>query len=299
MLILDAQVHSWYSDRPSRPWDPSYRPVHWNKQSYLQSVGQTNSPAMVLDEMAEAGVDGAMLTPVGVYGTNIELELEAAEERPDKFQVIGVVDHMAPDLAQQLEAARSRGLRGIRMIPMREPERVARREFDTFLSVCRDLGLVVTLSLSHPLDPNLVELLRENSEVFFYIDHLGAGLAPPVLEFRPEQPFRNLDAVIALAELDNVGIKLTGAPSLSNEQYPFRDIWDPVRRLIDAFGVERMSWGSDYSRTAGLYSYWHGVNYLRELPYLSDEQRTWLYGATLMERTGWQPDQVSLRTGAG
>lgn len=292
MLILDAQVHSWLSDRPSRPWDENYRRNHWDRQTYLQHAGQTNSPAMVLAEMEEVGVGGAMLTPLGVYGANSDFELAAVEEYPDKFAVIGVFDHLATDLAEQMRAAKARGLRGVRMIPMREPERIARREFDNFLGLCRELELVVTMSLVHPVDPNLIDLFRQNPGVFFYIDHLGAGLAPPILEFRPTEPFRNLPGVLELAQLRNVGIKLTGAPSLSGEEFPFRDIWSPIEQLVSAFGAERISWGSDFSRTASLHSYWHGVRYLEELPFLSDEQRTLIYGETLMQRTGWRPAEL-------
>ena len=147
MIVLDAQVHSWYSDRPSRPWVPEYRVTHRELRSYLQHAGQTNSPDMVLEEMAEAGVDGALLTPVGVYGADIELELEAAQSRPDKFQVIGLIDHLAPDAAQRLADGRARGLRGVRMIPMREPDRIARGEFERVLNACGELGLAVMLSL--------------------------------------------------------------------------------------------------------------------------------------------------------
>ena len=254
MIVLDAQVHAWCSDRPSRPWVRRYREIHRDKPSYLQHAGQTNSPDMVRAEMAEAGVDGALLTPVGVYGTNIDFELDAAEREPDRFQVIGLVDHLADDVAEHLAAARARGLRGIRMIEMREPDRVARGEFEPVLRACADLGLVVMLSLAHPLDPQLPELFGRHRDVFFYIDHLGTGFAPPILGFRPEEPFRHLDTVLTLADLPNVGVKLTGAPSLSAESYPFRDVWPAAVALVGAFGADRVSWGSDYTRTAGLCS---------------------------------------------
>jgi predicted TIM-barrel fold metal-dependent hydrolase len=288
MVVLDAQVHSWCSDRPSRPWVPGYREAHRDKQSYLQHAGQTNSPDMVKAEMAEAGVDGALLTPVGVYGKNIDFELEAAEQDPDRFQVIGLVDHLADDVAGHLAAAQTRGLRGVRMIEMREPERVARGEFDAVLRACGELGLVVMLSLSHPLDPQLPRLFRAHPRVFFYIDHLGTGFAPPILGFRPAEPFRHLAAVLALAELPNVGIKLTGAPSLSAERYPFRDVWPAAVALVTTFGPDRVSWGSDYTRTAGLCSYRESTDYLAEIPDFGDEERALLYGETLLHWTGWK-----------
>lgn len=293
VIVLDAQVHSWYSDRPSRPWVPEYRVTHRELRSYLQHAGQTNSPDMVLGEMAEAGVDGALLTPVGVYGADIELELEAAQSRPDKFQVIGLIDHLAPDAAQRLADGRARGLRGVRMIPMREPDRIARGEFERVLNACGDLGLAVMLSLKYPLDPQLPQLFKRHSRVTFYIDHLGTGYAPPILGWRPSEPFEHLPTVLQLAKIQNVCIKLTGAPSLSYEPYPFKDVWQPALQLVEAYGADRVSWGSDYTRVAGLASYWEGRHYLEELPGLSPEQLTLIYGETLMQRLGWRPQSAA------
>lgn len=289
MIVLDAQVHSWYSDRPSRPWVAGYRAAHRELRSYLQHAGQTNSPEMVVEEMAEADVDGALLTPVGVYGTDIALELDAAERDPARFQVIGLVDHLSAGVAEHLALSAKRGLRGVRMIPMREPDRVARGEFDRVLRVCSDLGLVCMLSLKHPLDPQLPELFRRFPNVFFYVDHLGTGYAPPILGFRPPNPFEHLAAVLELAAIPNVGIKLTGAPSLSFEDYPYRDLWAPILDLIRAYGPERVSWGSDYSRVAGLCSYWQGRHYIEEIPGLGADQLALILGETLIARTGWDP----------
>jgi L-fuconolactonase len=290
MVVIDAQIHTFYSDRPSRPWTPEFRPQYVpDRPSYLQHAGQTNSPDMALAEMDDVQVDAALLIPVGMYGTSLELELDAAEAHPDRFRVVGLIDHLAPGLGEHLASARSRGLVGVRILEMREPERVARGEFDDVLRLCADLDLVVTLSLRHPLDPRLVELFERYSDVFFVIDHLGTGFAPPILGYRPDQPFEQLDAVIALARFPNIGLKLTGAPSLSVESYPFKDIWEPVTRLIAAFGAERVYWGADYSRTAALHSYHEARHYLAEVPSLSQEQLDLVYGEALAHRLDWHP----------
>lgn len=292
-LVLDAQVHAWYSDRPSRPWVPEYRQTHWNLPTYLIHAGQTNSPDMVRSEMDEAGVDGALLTPIGTYGTNLDMELEAAEEHPDRFQVIGLVDHLSPTVSQDIDAAAQRGMRGVRMIGMREPERVARGEFETVLATCAERGLVVMLSISHPLDPQLPELFKRHSGVVFYLDHLGTGYAPPILGFRPERPFEHLSIVTSLSDIPNVCLKLTGAPALSRETFPFRDVWGPVKELVSAFGADRVSWGSDFTRVAAFCSYWEGVHYLREMNAFSHEELALIYGQTLMQKTAWSPESLA------
>ena len=78
-------------------------------------------------------------------------------------------------------------------------------------------------------------------------------------------------------------------PRLSREPYPFRDIWDPVVEIVRTYGADRVAWGSDYTRTAGLHSYRQGVDYLREIPQLAEEEKQLLYAGTVIQRTGWRP----------
>ena len=288
-MIIDVQVHVWYSDRPSRPWDPSYRATYREKQSFLQHAGQSNGPEMAKLEMAEAGVDAALLTSLGIYGWDIEHELQAAEANPGVFQVVGVVDQFSPGVKAHIAASAERGLRGVRLLELRDPARIARREFDRVLEACSDLGLIVVLPMVYPLNLELCELFRRFGDVFFLFNHLATGYAPPILGFRPSDPFERLDTILELAQIKNLGLKLTGAPALSREPYPFRDIWDPVVEIVRTYGADRVAWGSDYTRTAGLHSYRQGVDYLREIPQLAEEEKQLLYAGTVIQRTGWRP----------
>jgi hypothetical protein len=53
---------------------------------------------------------------------------------------------------------------------------------------------------------------------------------------------------VAAAKHRNVALKATGAPSYSSEPYPHRDIHGHIRKLYDAFGPDRMFWGTDITR---------------------------------------------------
>ena len=61
--------------------------------------------------------------------------------------------------------------------------------------------------------------------------------------------------MLALAALPNVAIKISGACTLSHEPYPYNDIWDPVCRVIDAFGLDRCMWGTDWTRAVNFLTY--------------------------------------------
>ena len=69
------------------------------------------------------------------------------------------------------------------------------------------------------------------------IDHLG--LPQPFEPPPPAQPFADLPMVLALAAQPNVAIKITGACTLSHEPFPYPDLWEPLGRIFDAFGLER------------------------------------------------------------
>ena len=64
------------------------------------------------------------------------------------------------------------------------------------------------------------------------------------------EAFIHLDEMTALAKLPNVAVKATGAPHYSTQPYPFRNtIQDGLHRIFDAYGPDRMFWGTDITRT--------------------------------------------------
>jgi predicted TIM-barrel fold metal-dependent hydrolase len=52
--------------------------------------------------------------------------------------------------------------------------------------------------------------------------------------------------MLRLARHPLVHAKLTFLATGSAEEYPFRDMHDPCKKIIDAFGPGRCIWGSDF-----------------------------------------------------
>ena len=98
-----------------------------------------------------------------------------------------------------------------------------------------------------------------------------------------------LPKVLALADYDNVAIKITGACTLSHEPFPYRDIRDPLFRIFDAFGFDRCMWGTDWTRAVALLTYKQGVEAFRVMDRLSDSDRAALMGGTLTRLYDWSP----------
>jgi hypothetical protein len=94
----------------------------------------------------------------------------------------------------------------------------------------------------------------------------------------PDEPFADLPKLLALAAHHNVAVKISGACTLSHEQFPYKDIWDPLGRVFDAFGFDRCMWGTDWTRAVGMLTYEQGVEAFRATDRLSDSEgpRSWV-----------------------
>jgi predicted TIM-barrel fold metal-dependent hydrolase len=95
--------------------------------------------------------------------------------------------------------------------------------------------------------------------------------------------------VLELAAHKNVAIKISGACTLSHQPFPYKDIWDPLARIFDAFGLDRCLWGTDWTRAVGLLTYKQGVDAFRGTDRLSDSDRAMLMGGALRRIYDWAP----------
>jgi L-fuconolactonase len=105
----------------------------------------------------------------------------------------------------------------------------------------------------------------------------------------PEEPFADLPQLLALATYANVAVKVSGACTLSHAPFPYPDLWDPLWRVFDAFGLERCLWGTDWTRAVKLVTYQEGVDAFRSTERLSDSDKVALMGASLTRIYRWAP----------
>jgi predicted TIM-barrel fold metal-dependent hydrolase len=99
-----------------------------------------------------------------------------------------------------------------------------------------------------------------------------------------------LDRVFELAEFPNVALKWSHAPSLLSEHaYPFRDVLPLLRRAIDAFGIERILWASDYTVARDQHgeAWAHSLYYLLDSDQLSLTEKEWILGRSVRQVLRW------------
>ncbi len=277
MATIDAQVHSYERDHPGRPW-----------------VGVLAGPPEVTgDDMVAAmdavGVDGALLISVfAMYRFDPSYAIGVRAAHPDRFALIKPVDTSDPGVVEEIEDwAAMEGTVAIRIMMNDEvSDDPADPAIAAVLAAARRHSLPVNLMCTGRLR-QVAALAAANPETRLVIDHLGLGqpFEPPA----PPEPFADLDHVLPLAKYDNVAIKVSGACTLSHQPFPYDDIWEPLARVFEAFGMERCIWGTDWTRAVNLLTYEQGVEPFRATDRLSDEERAMLMGGALSRIYGWAP----------
>ena len=97
----------------------------------------------------------------------------------------------------------------------------------------------------------------------------------------------HMPGLMALAKIPNVAVKVTGAPGYSGEAYPFPILAGYVRRIYDAFGPDRMFWGTDITKMP---CSWRQciTMFTEEMPWLSDSETALIMGEALSAWWDWE-----------
>ncbi|MBS0638900.1 MAG: amidohydrolase [Proteobacteria bacterium] len=275
MRVIDVQVHVYEKNHPGRPW-----------AGWMHGPDSANGAEMTA-AMGAAGVDAAVIvSSYSMYRFDPSYAMEVYQAFPDKYRVVKPVDVTAPGLDEDVaEWAKTKGTVGIRVMLRDElvsdpaDPRVSR----AFAAAARH-NLPVNFLCWGRLDDG-TEVVQRNPDTVVVIDHLGllqANHPPP-----PDNPWRDLPKLLALAQYPNVRVKISGACTLSHTGYPYDDIWDPVLRIIDAFGIDRCMWGTDWTRTIGMLSYEQATKPFLETKRLSDSDKAKLMGGTVEKVYNW------------
>ena len=275
-LTIDSQVHAYERDRPERPWAGT-----------LQGPAEVTGDDMVA-AMDAVGVDGALLiSPFTMYRYDASYALEVYAKHPTRFGLIRPFDPDSETIDEDIaQWTGTPGVVGARIMLSNQEYEADHPGLNAILAAGGRVGVPVNVMCSTRL-PLFRELALRNPGTRVVVDHLGIAQppAPPPL---PE-PFADLPDVLALAELDNVAIKISGAGTLSHQTFPYPDIWEPLRRIFDAFGFERCLWGTDWTRAVNSLTYEQGVEAFRVTDQLSEDERSVLMGGALAKIYNWSP----------
>jgi predicted TIM-barrel fold metal-dependent hydrolase len=230
LLIIDCHAHLYSADTTEYP--PGLKMP-------LTPPRGTGTVAHLRRLMKENGVRFVNCTqPRSYYLYDNRFTADTARTHPD--WMIGVVnldpdDPKSPALLEKL--VRDDNVRGLVSVTGKSGR------FDTPIvvrlwEVASRLGIVLNLNINPPEVEGVEAMLARFPKVRVALDH--------TLNMTVRNLDKALPAARRLAKHRNVYTKLTFLPTGSAEKYPFRDLHEPCREVIKAFGPERCVWGSNF-----------------------------------------------------
>jgi predicted TIM-barrel fold metal-dependent hydrolase len=301
--IIDAQVHL---NQIAPDWRTA--PIDSVIATGLQAMDAVGINAVLIAE--SRGFDAKLRPALGPQLPNGAIRAEfpfserAVELHPERFAYLVRVDLRDPELDRIVGDVRAKpGALCMRIVPVPNIGEVAsleRGDFDPLFAAAERHGVPVFCwvpARSHLL----VRYVRTFPRLQFIIDHCGVGVAPllrgelpPTLvtSMTPTRAERvaQLDQVLELAQFPNVALKWSHVPSLlSEEPYPYRDALPLLRRAIDAYGVQRIMWASDYTVARDQHgeAWAHSLYYLLDSEELSQSEKEWILGRSVRQTLRW------------
>ena len=268
VLIVDAQVHIWGSGTPL----PPHRPTSAFSKDEL------------LAEMDAAGVDAAVIHPPGWDPGSNELALEAARQHPGRLAILGKFPLDHPESRALVEGwKRQPGMLGLRFVFLQPHQRTWPTDgtLDWLWPAAERAGVPLAL-LAADFLPLVGQVAERHPGLKLIVDHLGRPR-----QTKDEAAWANLSELLALAKHPNVAVKATGAPSYSSEPYPYRNIHSHLRRLHEAFGPERLFWGTDITRMPCTWRQCVTL-FTEELPWLTARDKELIMGRALCTWLDWK-----------
>lgn len=271
MRIVDAQIHVWGTGLPSNA-------AHWQVTSF--------TPEEAIGLMNEAGVDAAVIHPPGWDPGSAQMAFRAVRDWPGRFAIMGSLPLEDPASAGRIAGWRGQpGMLGLRFVFMHEAERKRLEDgsIDWLWVAAEAAGVPVAVLATDSL--GLIGRIAERHPgLRLTIDHLGGRGGFTTL--KDDAAMAHMPELLALAKLPNVAVKATGVPGYASGPYPFVTMHGWLKQVFDAFGPNRMFWGTDISKMPCSWRQCISM-FTEELPWLNAADRRLVMGEALCDWWGW------------
>lgn len=269
MNFIDAHSHIWTPDTGHYPLAAGFRRANMEPASFTVEELQKL--------MKPSGVNRVVLIQMSFYGFDNRYMLDAIQRFPGQFSGVAVINQDGPDPAAEMKRLKGLGVRGFRIYPQNQPyERWLDSEG---LQKMFAVGGEEKLAMCCLIDPNALPALsracRKFPETPVVIDHLcRIGVSGKIEE--PE-----VKALCDMAHYPQVSVKVSAFYALGKKKPPYQDLSPLIKRVYDAFGPQRLMWGTDCPYQVVDQTYQQSIDLIqRGLEFLSAADKEWLLTKT-------------------
>jgi L-fuconolactonase len=272
MNIIDIHPHIISDDEKRYPPAPLFgKRSDWSQE-------RPNTVEALIKAMDQADVaKAAVVHSSTTYGFDNSYVVDGCNQYKDRLIAVGSVDMLADDVPSVIKAWADKGLAGLRIFTGGSTKDFDPSELDNPKSfraweMLTEMQLPMCIQTGPTGLPQVRMLAEKFANVNIILDHLGR---PDVLD---GPPYANAASLFALSDLPNVYLKLT--PRIFGDAKKERASAETFfPRVVEAFGAERMAWGSNFPTSSGT---------LKEilataetgLACLDEDDRAWILGKT-------------------
>lgn len=228
MHIIDAQIHLWSKGTVV----PPHRTTPYGLD---EAIG----------DMDAAGVHGAILHPPSWDPDSNALAIEAVRAYPDRFAILGRIPLDEPDRHKEIETWLTLpGMVGLRYTFLQPHMKTWPTDgtMDWLWPAAEKHGVPIAMLCGEFL-PLVGEIAERHPGLKLIIDHFGVRRGN-----KGAAAFANTPEVVKLARYPNIAVKVTGGPQYVTDGYPFASLTPIYKAIYDAYGPDRMFWGTDITR---------------------------------------------------
>ena len=275
LLIVDSQVHTWAASTIERPWPANTVPHR------EVPIGTDD----LLLEMNQAHVDRAILVPPSWEGGRNDLALAAAQKYPNRFAVMGRIPmtRIAGAQGELIDWCKQQGMLGLRLAfnNHNATSLFESGQLNWVWEEAESAGIPIMILVWHANVYFINQIAIKYPNLKIVMDHFSLNSS-----LRDGLAFENFDQLLAIAKCKNIAVKASALPCYTNDIYPYRSLHQYVKKAYDAFGPQRMFWGTDLSRSPISYRQ-QVLMFTEEMPFLSTEDLTWIMGRGICEWLKW------------
>jgi L-fuconolactonase len=270
-MKIDAHQHFWQYDAEKYSWI----------SDEMSAIRKDFSPEDLQPFLSKNGFSGCVAVQADQSEAETEVLLKMAKKHDFIKGVVGWIDLASPEVEECLKHySKNTFLKGIRHTVWDEKgEFMMSSEFQHGISFLANLGLTYDiLAFDYQLG-GAVELVKVFPRQKFVLDHMGK----PQISGKPDKQW--VGHIQQLASFPNVWCKISGlVTETPNFSWKTTDFFPFLEVVTDAFGVDRLIFGSDWPVCLSAANYSEVIEIMEEFfSSYSKEDREKIFGKNAAE----------------